>query len=95
MKKKYLKEDLEYAEKMLKETRQANYDLAVELDTLKAEKRNREISNKIANAIGSGSIFTTSANITSAYGEYANLEIILSGDDQSLYNLGMLFRDGI
>lgn len=94
-KKKWLKQDLEYAENALKESNEKNRALFQENLALKAEKRNREIADKIAKAIGSGSIYAVSTSLTSQYDGVANLDVTLCGTLDSLYNLGTLLRDGI
>lgn len=94
-KKKWLKQDLEHAERMLSDAREANAKFAEELSTLRAEKRNREIAQKIADAIGTGTVYATNISITQRYNDLATLEISLSGDITSLYNLGNVFKGGI
>lgn len=94
-KKKWLKQDLEYAENALKESNEKNRALFEENLALKAEKRNREIADRIAKAIGNGSIYSVSSTLTSQYDGMAKLDVTICGTFDSLYNFGILLRDGI
>lgn len=92
MRKKRLKQQLEDIRNVADENRRKVYDeqararqLEIKIKHLEQEKKNRELADRIAIALGAGAIWTQSVQLKMEYGHMLTASIDLIGDPDSLY----------